>query len=47
MTKNENKKVTVPADEAYGPYYSELVADIPKESAPEGLRVGDKVKLTK
>lgn len=46
MAPRESKTVAIGPDQAYGPYYSELTADIPLENAPPGLKAGDKVKLS-
>ncbi|EKU20399.1 peptide methionine sulfoxide reductase, partial [Nannochloropsis gaditana CCMP526] len=46
MHVQERRTRSVPPDEAYGPYYPELAADIPAENTPPGMKVGDKVKLT-
>lgn len=45
MAEREAKTAPVPQDEAYGAYYPELTADIPIESGPPGLKVGDKVRF--
>lgn len=44
MHVQERRTRSVPPDEAYGPYYPELAADIPAENTPPGMKVGDKVR---
>ncbi len=47
MSEKETKQVQVPPEDAYGPYYPEWVgSDLPRESGPAGMKVGDKVKLS-
>ncbi len=40
MKKGESKKVTIPADNAYGQPRDELVQEVPKERLPEGVKEG-------
>ncbi len=37
MKVGEKKTVTLPVDEAYGPYRPELVAEVPRENLPSDL----------
>jgi len=39
MKVGESKKVTIPADQAYGPYNNELVAAVPRSQVPPELDV--------
>jgi len=41
MSKGENKTVTIPFNEAYGPIINEYIQEVPKEMLPEGVEVGD------
>ncbi|GAB4516908.1 MAG: peptidylprolyl isomerase [Anaerolineae bacterium] len=38
MSPQETKTATIPAEEAYGPHYPELVMVVGRESFPEGTR---------
>lgn len=46
MTVGENKTVTIPADEAYGPYHNELIFEVPRENMPTGVtpQVGQRLQ---
>ncbi len=46
MELGETKTVTIPADQAYGPYYDDLVFVIPREQLPAGMEpaVGQKLQ---
>lgn len=37
MTVGENKSVTIPADEAYGPRHDQLIQEVPKTALPEEI----------
>jgi peptidylprolyl isomerase len=37
MKVGEKKTVTIPVDEAYGPYRDDLVAEVPREKLPEDI----------
>ena len=37
MEEGEKKTVTIPADEAYGPYREDMIIEVGKENLPEGL----------
>jgi peptidylprolyl isomerase len=37
MKVGENKTVTIPANEAYGPYHNDLIFDVPREKLPAGV----------
>ena len=41
MSLNEKKTIEIEPEEAYGPYRSEMIFDVPKEQFPEGVKVGD------
>lgn len=41
MEVGEKKVVEIEPEDAYGPYRSEMVFDIPKTQFPEGISVGD------
>lgn len=41
MEVGEKKTVEIEPEDAYGPYRSEMVFDIPKTQFPEGITVGD------
>ena len=41
----ENVTVTLPPDEAYGEHTEELIFEVPKAEAPEGIAAGDQVQL--
>ena len=47
MKVGEKKTVTIPAAEAYGPRYDELVAEIPRENLPSDMtpEVGQRLLL--
>lgn len=47
MEVGEEKTITIPAEEAYGPHQDELVAEIDKSSFPSDveLNVGDMLRL--
>ncbi len=48
MTVGDTKKVTVIADEAYGPRESEAVQEVPREAVPDGINlvVGNRLQAT-
>ncbi len=48
MEVNETKTLTVPSEEAYGPYHKELALDIPVEQFPPHIQpeVGQQLQLT-
>ena len=46
MTVGEKKMVRLEPDEAYGEHRDDLILDIPRGQAPEGLSVGDRVGVT-
>ena len=37
MSPGEQKTVVIPVDDAYGPHFEELVADIDRKDLPEGM----------
>lgn len=39
MTQGEKKSVTIPSDEAYGPYHEKLVETVDKSLLPENLEL--------
>lgn len=39
MNVGESKKVSIPADEAYGPYNNELIAIVPRSQVPPELEL--------
>lgn len=41
MEVGEKKTVEIEPEDAYGPYRSEMVFDVPKTQFPEGISVGD------
>lgn len=41
MAIGEKKVVEIESDDAYGPYRSEMIFDIPKTQFPEGVKEGD------
>jgi peptidylprolyl isomerase len=47
MELGETKTVTIPADQAYGPYYEELVFVIDRDELPAGMEpeVGQKLQM--
>lgn len=45
MKKGEKKKITVPAVEAYGPRFEQLVRKVPLTSVPEGMKVEKDIML--
>ena len=47
MALGETKTVTIPADQAYGPYYEERVFVIPRDQLPPGMEpeVGQKLPM--
>lgn len=47
MSPGESKTVRIPADEAYGPYYEELVMVMDWDQFPEGFQpeVGDQLQM--
>jgi len=49
MQIGEAKKVTVPAEKAYGPYRKNFIVNVKKDILPEGLdlSVGKKLQVTK
>ena len=48
MEVNETKTVTIPADQAYGPYHEELALDVPKGQFPPNIQpeLGLQLQLT-
>jgi peptidylprolyl isomerase len=49
MQVGENKTVTIPANDAYGPYRKELIFEVPKENLPAGVipQVGQQLRGSK
>lgn len=46
MEVGEKKSITIPADQAYGPYQEELVVDVPRAKLPEGeLQPGQMLQM--
>ncbi len=47
MKKGENKTITIPSDEAFGPYTKELISKIKKEALPKDLSptIGQQLQL--
>jgi len=47
MNPDESKVVTIPSEEAYGPYHDEMVFDIPRDQFPSGIdpEVGQQLEL--
>jgi peptidylprolyl isomerase len=39
MNPDESKTVTIPSDEAYGPYREEMVADVPRSQFPPSIQL--------
>jgi len=37
MSPGESKTITIPADDAYGPHYEEMVAVVDREQFPQGM----------
>lgn len=37
MNLEENKTVTIPSDEAYGPHREDMIVDVPREQIPEHI----------
>ena len=37
MKVGEKKTVTIPADEAYGPHFDDMVVEVPREKLPEDI----------
>lgn len=46
MAVGEMKTVRLSPDEAYGEREDDLIVELPKEGAPDGLKVGDSVRLS-
>lgn len=46
MAVGEKKTVTIPADEAYGPYLEELIFEMDREQFPPAIEVGHNVQLS-
>lgn len=46
MKVGETRKTTIPPADAYGEWKAEMVVDVPKDMAPEGLKEGDIVRLS-
>jgi peptidylprolyl isomerase len=46
MKVGENKTVTIPANEAYGPYQNNLIFEVPRENLPAGVepQVGQRLQ---
>lgn len=47
MNLDESKTVTIPSDEAYGPYREEMLLDIPKNEFPPNIQpeIGQQLEL--
>lgn len=45
MTVGETKSITIPVDNAYGPYDDSLVMPAPMDRLPEGTEVGTQLQL--
>lgn len=45
MTVGESKKVTIPAEKAYGPVNPDALFNVPKEKMPEGLELQKGMQL--
>ncbi|MBI5025265.1 MAG: peptidylprolyl isomerase [Nitrospirae bacterium] len=47
MNPNESKTITIPSDEAYGPYRKEMVLDIPVNQFPPSIQpeIGQQLEL--
>jgi len=41
MQEGETKSMTIPSDEAYGPYRDDMVVKIGKSEVPDGIEVGN------
>ena len=46
MAVGEKKTVRLEPNQAYGDHRDDLIVDIPRDQAPEGLSVGDRVGLS-
>lgn len=49
MTPGEERKITIPADEAYGPRRDDLTLEVGRDQLPEGLepRVGQRLQVSR
>lgn len=47
MTPGESKTATIPADQAYGPHYDEMVIEVPRQQIPAHIEpeVGQKLEI--
>ena len=47
MVVGDSKTITIPCDEAYGPYREDMVLNVPREQFPEGLdpQVGQQLQM--
>ena len=45
MSAGESKKVTIPAEEAYGPRQDEAIQSVPRSAIPEEIEVQEGMKL--
>ncbi len=45
MALGETRTVTIPADEAYGPRYDELLEEVPRALMPEGIELSEGLAL--
>lgn len=46
MAVGDKKTVTIPADQAYGPYREEMVFEMDREQLPPAIEVGQNVQLS-
>lgn len=45
MSVGDNKTVTIPADEAYGPYQEEAVKELPRSAIPDHIELAEGLQL--